>query len=159
VKIEKNPLTDVDVQLLCDVFPDLLPDGRLITHEQIEAALREHRITSRYKRVVEKWRRRLLDERSVFLDGMVANGRGFVALTPDDMVRFGNRNVRSIGRKLRKTLKVMLTPDDAALSEDTRRYRGLLTVALEKINAEQRSVLREVTRALAPMKQLPRKAS
>src|SRR5688500_4242443 len=97
---QKNPRTDVDVALLWKVFPDLLPDGREITHEQIEAVLHESRVSSRYKRVVTKWRKQLLNERAIWLDGLAAQGRGFVALTPDEMVRFGNRGVRTAGRKL-----------------------------------------------------------
>lgn len=158
-KIEKNPRTDVDVQLLRDVFPDLLPDGREVTHAQIETVLSEARISARYKRVVAKWRRQLLMERGIWLDGLLAQGRGFVALTPDEMVRFGNRGVRAAGRKLRKALVVASTPNDAALSDQTRRWRGLLTIAMEKIAQEHKTTLREVGKALAPMKQLPRKAA
>jgi hypothetical protein len=157
--IVKNPRTDVDVALLRDVFPDLLPDGREVTHSQIEAALRTTRITPRYKNVVGKWRKQVLQERGVWLDGMYAHGRGFVCLTPDEMVRFGNRGVRQAGRKIRKALMVASTPDDVALSEEMRKYRGLLTVAMEKIARDHKSILREVSKSLAPMKQLPRKAS
>lgn len=159
LRIIKNPNTDADVQVLRTVFPDLLPDGREITHEQIEAALRESRKSSRYKRTVSKWRRQLFAERRVFLDGQVASGRGFVALTPDEMVRFANRRVREVGRKLRKAIAVASAPNDAELSEDVRRYRGLLETALVKMAHEHRTTLRDVTRALAPMKQLPQRSS
>jgi len=158
LKIVKNPRTDVDVQLLCDVFPDLLPDGREITHAQVEAALHANRRTARYRTVVAKWRRRVMRERCVFLDGISAQGRGFVALTPDEMVRYGNRNVRHAGRKIRKALAVASTPDDRSLSEETRKYRALLTVAMTKILAQHGDSLRDVSRALQPMKQLPRRA-
>lgn len=159
LRIIKNPNTDADVQLLRTVFPDLLPDGREVTHEQIEAALRESRKSSRYKRTVNKWRRQLFAERRVFLDGQTASGRGFVALTPDEMVRFANRRVREVGRKLRKAIAVASAPNDVELSEDVRRYRGLLEAAMVKMAAENRTTLRDVTRALAPMKQLPQRTA
>lgn len=154
--IEKNPRTNVDVDLLWKVFPDLLPDGREVTHEQIEAVLHESRLSARYRRVVAKWRRQLLNEKGVCLDGQMAHGRGFVALTPDEMVRFGNRQVRQAGRKIRKGLQVASAPDDAALSADVKRYRGLLMTAMEKIHQSHKGMLRDVSRALAPIRQLPR---
>lgn len=157
-KIVKNPRTDVDVQHLMTVFPDIQPDGREVTHDQIEAVLSESRLSSRYRRVVNKWRKLLLAERAVWLDGQTAQGRGFVALTPDEMVRFGNRGVRTAGRKLRKSLVVLSAPDDASLSADMRKYRSLLGAAIERIATEHRSVLREVSKALSPQRQLPRAA-
>jgi hypothetical protein len=156
VKIEKNPRNDVDVALLQKIFPDLLPDGREITHEQLEAALVMNRAQSRYKTVLNKWRQVLLRERGIWLDGQLAHGRGFVVLTPDEMVRFGNRSVRAAGRKFRKSLAVVSAPKDEQLSEDTRRYRGLLEAAIEKIVSENRSTIRAIGKALTPLKQLPR---
>lgn len=156
MKFVKNPEHDADVRRLLQVFPDILPDGRCLTHEQIEAAITCSRLSSRYRAVVHKWRRVLLTERSVYLDGLSASGKGFVSLTPDEMVRYGNRGVRFAGRKLRKALAVVSLPNDAALSEDTRRYRGLLETAIAKITHEQRIALRDVSRSLAAPKQLPR---
>jgi hypothetical protein len=156
MQIAKNRRTDVDVDLLWTVFPDLLPDGREVTHDQIEAVLKESRISSRYRTVVTKWRKRLLRERAIYLDGMTAKGRGFVVLTPDEMVRFGNRSVRQAGRKVKKAIAVASLPNDEALSVDTRRYRGLLMVALEKIATEHKATLKAVSKALQPMQQLPR---
>ncbi len=98
MKIVRNPLIEADVDRLWHVFADILPDGREIRHEQIEAALRLNRAQSRYRTVVAKWRRRLFDEKRIALDGQIAQGRGFVVLTPDGMVRFGNRRVRAAGR-------------------------------------------------------------
>lgn len=46
-------------------------------------------------------------------------------------------------------------PDDAQLSEHTRRYRALLTVAMAKIELQHTSSLRDVSRALAPTRPLP----
>lgn len=154
--IAKNPRHDVDVALLSKVFPDLLPDGRELTHEQLEAVLTMSRVQSRYRTVVNKWRRNMLKERGIWLDGLLAQGRGFVVLTPDEMVRFGNRGVRAAGRKLRRSLAVVSAPKDEQLSEDTRKYRALLEAAIIKIAAENKSTLRSIGKALTPMKQLPR---
>ena len=156
MRIEKNPRTDVDVALLMAVFSDLLPDGREIAHEQIEAVLTTNRATSRYRTVTNKWRRDLLNERGVYLDGQMAHGRGFVVLTPNEMVRFGNRSVRAAGRKFRRALAVVAAPKDEDLSADPRRYRALLSAAIEKIASENRHTLRSIGKALAPPQQLPR---
>lgn len=77
-------------------------------------------------------------------------------LTPDEMVRFGNRGVRAAGRKFRKALAVVSAPKDEQLSADTRQYRGLLEAAIEKIVAENRGTIRSIGKALTPLKQLPR---
>lgn len=155
-KIQKDPRNDADVQMLLKVFSDITADGRVITHEQIEGVLRVSRANARYRTVVNKWRRLLQYERCVYLDGMGGHGRGFVSLTPDEMVRFSNRGVRAAGRKLRRMIAVVSMPDDAVLSESTRQYRAVLLLATEKLALEHRSLLRDVSRALAPMKQLPR---
>jgi hypothetical protein len=154
--IVKNPRNDVDVAILRKVFPDLLPDGREITHDQLETVLTMNRAQSRYRTVLNKWRRQLLQERGVWLDGSAAGGRGFVVLVPDEMVRCAHRGVRSAGRKFRKSLEIMSAPQDVALSEDMRHRRRLLEAAVEKITMENRKTLREVGRALTPPKQLPR---
>jgi hypothetical protein len=158
MQIVKNPRNDADVALLWKVFPDLLPDGREITHEQLEAVLMMNRAQGRYRTVLMKWRKQLLAERGMWLDGQVAQGRGFVVLTPDEMVRYGNRGVRAAGRKLRRALSVVSAPKDEQLSEDTRKYRGLLEAAIVKIAAENKSTIRAIGKALTPMKQLPRAA-
>lgn len=155
-QIVKNPRNEADVRLLLDVFPDLLPDGRVITHEQLEAVLKMPRLGGRYKTVVTKWRRILFTEKRVYLDGRVAEGQGFVCLTPNEMVRFGNREVRSAGRKVKKAIAVSAAPNDEELSEEMRRYRSLLQAAAIKIAHEHKQTLREVSKAMAPMKQLPR---
>jgi hypothetical protein len=158
-RFQQDPQTEVDVRHLMGVFSDLLPDGRLVGHGQIEAAITVSRTDARYRTVVRKWRKELLDERGVFLDGLSANGQGFVALTPDEMVRHGNRGVRMAGRKLTRALMVMSVPADVALSEEMRRYRGRLSVAVESIARQNKAALREVTRALAPMPTLPRRVA
>lgn len=159
MRFKKDPEHDADVRRLMDIFPDILPDGRSITHEQIEAAIGTPRIAPRYRTVVNKWRKLLVTERGVYLDGITGSGRGFVALTPDEMVRFGNRGVRAAGRKLKKALAVASLPNDAALSDDMRRYRHLLCAAVERIASEHRTALRDVTRALGPQRQLPRRTA
>jgi len=156
MKIEKHPRTDADVKLLCDVFPDLKTDGSELQHTQIEAVLGESRDTSRYRRVVNKWRRQLLVERGIWLDGLLAQGRGYVALNPDEMVRFHHRKIRSAGRMEGKGAAVASAADDAALSEGMRRYRGLLMVAHARMALERRHVQREVSKALRPQPQQPR---
>lgn len=158
-KIQKNPVTAADVALLMTVFGDLVPDGRQVTHEQIEAALKMNRATGRYRTVTDRWRRVLFRERRVWLDGRAAEGRGFIAMTPDDMVRFGaSREVRSAGRKFKKALALLSAPKDEELSDAVRRQRQLFLAATEKIVRENRSALRDVSKALGPAKQLPRAA-
>lgn len=158
-RIYKDPQNDADVRRLQQVFPDLLPDGRRISHEQIETCLRLSRLSSRYKTVVGKWRRLIFTERRIWLDGRAAEGFGFVVLTPDEMVRFANREVRASGRKLKKAIAIASAPDDSELSADVLRYRKVLEIAALKIAQEHRHSLHEVGKALRPMQQLPRAAA
>lgn len=159
MKIAKNPSTDADVQLLLSVFPDLVPDGRRITHEQLEAALRMSKLSSRYKTVVNRWRRLIFVERRVYLDGRLGDGSGFVVLAPDEMVRYANREVRSAGRKLKKAIAVAAAPNDDELSAGMLHYRRLLEAAAVRIAQEHKAALKDVSKALQPMKQLPRAVS
>lgn len=158
MKIAKNPSTDADVQLLLAVFPDLVPDGRRLTHEQLESVLKMSHLSSRYRTVVNRWRRLLFVERRVFLDGRIGDGTGFIALTPDEMVRFANREVRSAGKKLKKAIAVASAPNDDELTVSMLSYRRLLEAAAVRIAQEHRSALKYVSKALRPMKQLPRAA-
>lgn len=157
-RFKHNPQTDADVHLLLRSFPTILPDGSLIPHDQVERVLRVPHNDPRYKTAVSRWRKVLIAERCVYLDGIAARGKGFISLTPDEMVRFGNRSVRAAGRKLRRAMQIISLPEDKQLSADTLKYRGLLSTALEKIANDHRTALRDVTHALAPLKQLPRRS-
>lgn len=158
MRFQKDPQNDADVRHLLTLFGDLLPDGRAITHEQIEAALSLSKLSSRYKTVVSKWRRVVFDERRVYLDGRAGEGKGFICLTPDDMVRYANRSVRSAGRQVKKALSVASAPHDNDLSEDVKLYRARLSIVMLRLAAEHRESIREIGRALAPMQQLPKRA-
>lgn len=156
MKIEKNPRTDVDVQLLWSVFPSILPDGQEITHAQIEAVLGESRLTSRYRRTVKRWRRELFIRSSVFLDGELARGRGFVSLSANEMVSFAHRGVRRAGRQVVKAFAVATLPADADLSDTVRNNRARLVMAIEHVHREHRDTFKAISKAFAPKKQLPR---
>lgn len=155
-RIERNPRNDADAQLLLRAFPDLLMDGRLIMHDQIETVLRMSRSDARYRTVVTKWRRVVKAERGVYLDGLTAGGEGFVALRPDDMARHTDRRVREAGRKVKRAIEVAMLPKDSDLSEGMRQYRRLLVTACVRIAHEYQTTLREVSQAMAPQRQLPR---
>lgn len=151
----REPHTDADVRLLIERCGNLLPDGRLIAHEFIEQAIRVARDTSHYLTVTKHWRRAVFEEQRVFLDGRSAGGHGFKALTPDDMVRFANREVRAIGRRLKRALIVAATPhDDEILDGNTRLYRARLLSATEQIAQAHGRIVRELSSALTPPRQI-----
>lgn len=155
--IEKNPKVASDVELLLGRFRDLLPDGRLIAHSEIESLLSLDRKQSRYHTVTAKWRAVLLTEQRVFLDGRSANGNGFISLTPDEMVRYSNRRVRQVGRILRKAITVGSLPDPSELkSSEMRTYQARLLLLCEQVVQTHKRGLVDLTRALQPPRQLPR---
>jgi hypothetical protein len=158
--IQRNPRIDADVELLLGRYRDLLPDGRVISHREIESLLKLTRKQSRYRTVTNKWRRFLLQEQRVFLDGRSALGEGFIALTPDDMIRYSNKRVRQVGRILRRAIQVASLPDPSELkSSEMRNYQARLLVACEQVTMTHRHVLLDLTKALQPPRQLPRAVS
>lgn len=155
--LQRNPRVDADVELLLGRFRDLIPDGRTIAHEEIESLLKLNRKASRYQTVTKKWRRILLHENRVFLDGRSALGAGFISLTPDEMIRYSNRRVRQVGRIVRKAIMIASLPDPSELkSSETRNYQARLLVACEQLNNTHKHVLFDLTKALQPPRQLPR---
>lgn len=151
----REPRTDIDVKLLIEKFSGLLPDGRLITHEAIEQLLRIGRDKAHYRTVTKHWRKAVFQEQRVWLDGRSADGHGFKALTPDEMVRFANREVRAIGKRLKRALIVAATPsDDEILDPHTRLYRARLISATEQIAQAHGRVVRELSAALRPPRQI-----
>lgn len=155
VRMKHEPRTDADVRLLLDRFKDCLPDGRILSHETIESALTMSRDSSRYKTVIRHWRRILFQEQRVFLDGRSAYGHGFKALTPDEMVRYANREVRAIGRKLKRAIIIAATPADSEIADDNNRiYRARLLSATEQIAQAHGRVVKDLSSALRPPKQI-----
>jgi hypothetical protein len=155
--IERNPRIDEDVELLLGRFRDILQDGRLIRHDEIEAVLGIRRTVSRYKTVTNKWRRILMEEQRVFLDGRSALGEGFKSLTPDDMIRYTNRRVRQMGHMLRKALQVASLPHPSELkNSEARVFQARLLVACEQIVQAHKHVLVDLAKAMKPPRALPR---
>lgn len=151
----REPRTDLDVKLLLEQFPNLLPDGRLLTHETVERILRIGRDKAHYRTVTDHWRKAVFQEQRIFLDGRSAQGHGFKALTPDEMVRYANREVRAVGKRLRRAIIVAATPqDDELLDPHTRLYRARLLSATEQIAQAHGRVVRELSAALRAPKQL-----
>ncbi len=157
-RFERNPRIDTDVQLLLGRFRDLIPDGRVVAHTEIENLLRIPRRSARYLTVTRKWRDVVFNEYHVYLDGRAAHGDGFRALTPEEMVRFGHRTVRFVGRQLRKAIKVAALPDPSELSANSRLFQARFMVAVEQITSTHRRVLIDLSKAMQPPRQLPRGA-
>jgi len=155
--IQRNPRINADVELLLGRFRNVLPDGRLIAHVELESLLKMNRKQSRYRTVTNKWRRILLHEQRVFLDGRAALGDGFIALTPDDMIRYANKRIRQVGRNLRRAIHVASLPDPSELkSSEMRNYQARLLVAYEQVINTHKHVLIDLTKALQPPRPLPR---
>lgn len=156
-QFQHNPRINADVQLLLGRYRDLIPDGRIIAHEEIESLLKLNRKQGRYQTVTNKWRRVLLEEQRVYLDGRSSRGVGFTVLTPDDMVRFGNREIRAVGRRVRKAIQVAGLPDPSSLTtSDLRNYQARLMVACHQIESTHKRALIDLTQVLRPARGLPR---
>lgn len=63
-------------------------DGRLIPHEVIERILGLDHRSHRYRTIISRWRRELLNgPENVYLNGILARGKGFICCDPATMVR------------------------------------------------------------------------
>lgn len=156
-KIPRNPQTDVDVRRLREHFRDLLPDGRLIEHGEIEKLIGVKRTRSYYRTATKAWRRSVFEEDRLYLDGRTALGRGFKVLTPDDMVRFANKRVREAGRILKRAVLVAAAPSDEALTDaNARAYRARLLAAAQELATTHTETMKALTSALRRPTQLPR---
>ena len=156
-RIVKNPRIDADVAILVGHFRDVIQDGRVIGHEEIERLLSMNRKHGRYKTVTTKWRRIMETEYRVFLDGRSALGMGFVSLTPDEMIRYSNKRVRQMGRQIRKAIRVASLPDPNALkNSEMRSYQARLLMACEQFARSHKHVLVDLTKIVAPARALPR---
>jgi len=159
-RFDRNPRIDADVQLLLGRFRDLLPDGRLLQHVEIESLLKLTHTSSRYRSVTDKWRRVLFEEQHLYLDGRGGRGLGFVVLTPDEMIRFANRRVRAVGRALHKAIRIIATPRPEDLTDSaTRVYQARLLVVTEQVLNTHKHALLDMTKALRPAPVLPRASS
>lgn len=157
-RFTRDPQTEADVAHLMAAYTDLAADGRVVTHDALEGLLLVSRQTPRYRTVIRHWRRAMMRERGLYLDGITARGAGFVAAKPDETVRCGRRDVRSASRKLKRGLAVMSLPADDALSDGVRFYRSRLAVAINHLSQQHAASLRDVSRALASMPTLPKRA-
>ena len=158
-KFQRNPRIDADVELLLGRYRDLVQNGRLIPHTELEELLKLERTQHRYRTVIAKWRTILMEEQRIFLDGRSAHGAGFISLTPDEMIRYSNRRVRQVGRSIRKALKVAVLPDPSELtSSELRTYQARLLLACEQLHSAHKHVLVDLTKALRPANPLPRSA-
>lgn len=87
-------------------------EGRVIRHEEIEAALGMRRGTSRYRAVLGKWRRKLVELHNVQL-GLLVNV-GYKALLPDERIDDSLGQFKRGARRIKEGVKRAASthPDD-----------------------------------------------
>jgi len=157
-RIVKSPAVESDVRLLLATFAGIEPDGRTISHDQLEAVLKMSRRQGRYRTVVNRWRKAVRATRGIVLDGISGEGRGFVALTGDDAVRIhAVRERRSGDRKYHRALSSAVAPTDEQIANPTVRvFRARFVAGLESIVRAARQMKRELMGPPKPTPQLPR---
>ena len=87
--------TDADVRLICAALPNL-KEGDDVTHEQIEQAINIGRNESRYRTVVNAWRKSLLKNDN--LEVVAVPSVGYRCLTPPERVKH-NLNGFQVGSR------------------------------------------------------------
>ena len=103
------PLVD---KLMTAIGNGLSRDGALVTHEMVEQMIDCPRNSGRYRSVVSSWRKRLIAERGIVLDGRRSAGKGFTVLSASGMVDHGCSGLRAARRQVgRAHLVVGITPD------------------------------------------------
>lgn len=125
-----------DVEKLIAAFGDTRA-GEVIPHTKIEKILDKPRGSSRYRLVVQKFKRSMLLLRGRVLDGRVSAGEGLKCLTDDQTVGHLGDEVRGVRRRVSRMRVKSSTVDPTALSdlgragfESTQRIVASLHVAV-----------------------------
>lgn len=117
--------TAPDVDKLNEAFPDLVRNGRILTHQEIEVASGLVYGTNRYQTVVQAWRKRLA-KKGIILSGRKAKGKGYAVLTGDQIVDYAQEKIQHAGRKVKHAVIAVSHVPDNELSTERRRYRDQL---------------------------------
>jgi hypothetical protein len=105
--------TKPDVDRLMAAFGQRKRDGSVLKHEEVESVIHEERRSSRYRTVVGAWRKRMVEESGVLIDGRKTRGEGYRFLTAGEMVVYGISEVSQATRKIgRGARAVGLAPDE-----------------------------------------------
>lgn len=145
--------TEPDVKKLIEAFPTLKPDD-VVTHEEIAAIIGDTHRSSRFRTVVEAWRRALLKLHNI--DTKAIRGVGYQVLQPMDRISAsikdygaGTRKiVRSVGRARRVEME-KLTLEQQRVGEHAIRH-------MEATADHARRASKEIALKFSPQAQLPR---
>lgn len=152
----KDPRTDADVNLVLNGLGELSPDGRVITHKQVEALLRVPRTHSHYKLVMKHVRCRIEDERSLVLDGRGLKGEGWLLLTRPEQVSRGHRGVALSIRSAKKQTRRMSMPLAEELPESMRAFRAGFVASMSRVFHAHEQAQKDTRLMPGAVKSLPR---
>jgi hypothetical protein len=155
VKIVTNPSVTVDVDRLVAHF-GVLESDQVLLHSEIEGVLGMPRISSRYKTVLKKFRRRVGEEQRVYIDGRHAHGDGFIVLKGDACIGWAHAQAKRSVKHINRAKWVASMPAPEELTPEKRNFQAQLFVALDRISQGQKAALMDFSKAVAPQKTLPR---
>ena len=142
--------TEADVRALNERWP-ALKDGDELSHEEVEAVVKQERGSNRYRSITTAWRRDLL--RANNIDLAPIPGVGFRCLLPEERISVSIKGFQSGVRKTMRSVKrsAYVRTSDAILrgKQDLMRRFGAA------IYAQSADMAREIEPP-APPKQSPR---
>lgn len=146
--------TRAQVEKMMAAFPSI-NRGDIIQHADIEKAMGEERKSARYRTILSKWRRRVLEERGIFLASEL--GVGLRAQEPAAQLRTGAGFMKQAARRVTRGLAVTVAVPDAELTPELRaartkileRTRALASLARDESRFAQ-AILAPESRSLMP---------
>jgi len=109
--------TGVDVERLQEFFQTA--EDSIITHEEIETALGISRNTCRYRTIVAKWKKQLLDVSNVLLVAQV--GVGYKVANPNDRITTATTQHEQGIRRFVRAAEIASKTDVTRLTEEAKR--------------------------------------
>lgn len=112
--------TEPEVKKLIEAFQDL-NEGDVIPHSKIAEVLEREMKTTRYKIVVEAWRKQLFHGGNVWLKAIP--GEGYQVADPSARIESGVRKQKTALTYHRKAWQIVSTTDRARLTTEERQIQ------------------------------------
>jgi hypothetical protein len=131
--IRNGQSTRPDVELLMKAFPSLRRDGSVVAHEEIAKIIGHQHGTTRYRTVVEAWKKAVFREYGIVLDGRLAVGEGFYPLKPAEHNQYAKRQTKTVHRRIRFAAAVVGVVPDEELTTPQRLERDHIALHLTTV--------------------------
>jgi hypothetical protein len=135
---------DPQVMILMGKYGEI-ERGTEVTHGELAAAIGEHADSTRYRTVLNAWRKRMLEQRGI--EFMAVPKVGLRACAPGEQLYRGSvRSMKSIERKAKRSALSVGVLKDSELDDAGRSARNFAVHTLTAIASESKRKRRELDR-------------